>query len=165
MLDIKEIRKDPQRINELLKRRNPELSIDEVLEIDQKRREIQTKADELRNERKTTSKEIGQLIKEGKDVSEIQATVKNIGEEISTFEEQERELEEKQKMFLLTTPNVPDETTPVGTSEDDNVVIKTFAESTKFSFEPKAHWDLGTELNLIDFERGVKISESRIHHI
>lgn len=161
MLDIKIIRKDPEKVNELLKRRNPELSINEVTEIDKKRREVQTKADELRNERKTTSKEIGIMMKQGQDASEIQAKVKKIGEEISALEEQERELGEQQKLLLLSTPNTPDETTPVGTSEEDNIEIKKVCEPTSFSFEPKAHWDIGTDLDIIDFERGVKIAESR----
>lgn len=161
MLDIKEIRNNPDKINELLKSRNNELSINEVIEIDVKRRAVQTKADELRQIRKSTSKEIGIMMKQGQDASEIQAKVKSIGTEISELEEQERELSEAQRMMLLSIPNVPDESTPVGSSEDDNKVIEVIGEPFKFSFEPKAHWDLGVELDLLDFERGVKISESR----
>ena len=161
MLDIKSIRENPEKINELLQRRNPELSVDEVLEIDKQRREIQVTADKLRADRKNISMQVGALKKEGKDTSEIQENVRKIGEEIKTLEEKELEFNEKQKSLLLNTPNTPDETTPTGSSDAANVVVKTVGEITKKSFEAKPHWEIGTELDLLDFERGVKISESR----
>lgn len=161
MLDIKLIRENPEKINELLKRRNPDLSVDEVIEIDKIRREVQLKADNLRADRKNISQQVGQLKKEGKDTTEIQENVRKIGEEIKELEEKEVELNEKQKCFLLNIPNTPDGTTPVGASDEANVVVKTFGEPKKFGFPVKAHWDIGLELDLLDFERGVKISESR----
>jgi len=161
MLDIKLIRENPAKINELLKRRNSELSIDEVIEIDKQRREVQGKADGLRAERKNISQQVGILKKEGKDTSEIQENVRKLGEEIKELEEKELELNEKQKSLLLNIPNTPDETTPVGNDESANLVIKTVGEIPQKSFKAKAHWDIGTELDLLDFERGVKISESR----
>ena len=121
MLDIRVIRSNPEKVNELLKRRNPDLSIDNVIKIDEERRIVQTKADELRSKRKSVSKEIGIAIKNGQDTSSIQAEVKEIGEEISNLEEKERELEEKQRVLLLNIPNTPDESTPIGKSEDDNI--------------------------------------------
>lgn len=161
MLDIKIIRENPEKVNELLQRRNPSLSIDEVLEIDAKRRKTQTQADELRAQRKTISQEIGNLKKQGQNTDEIQEKVKLMGDNIKALEEQEVALDEQQKSLLLNLPNTPDETTPVGSSEADNVVIKTFSEPTKRNFELKAHWDLAVEKNLVDFERGVKLSQSR----
>lgn len=161
MLDIKLIRENPERINELLKRRNPDLSIDEVIEIDVQRRKVQAQADELRAKRKKDSQMIGELKKKGENTDAVQAEVKLLGEEIKALEEEESRLDEQQKSLLLHTPNIPDETTPVGKSEDDNVVVSTWGEPTKFDFEPKAHWDLCEEKNLVDFERGVKISQSR----
>lgn len=161
MLDIKLIRENPERINELLKRRNPDLSIDEVIEIDVQRRKVQAQADELRAKRKKDSQMIGELKKKGENTDAVQAEVKLLGEEIKALEEEESKLDEQQKSLLLHTPNIPDETTPVGKSEDDNVVVSTWGEPTKFDFEPKAHWDLCEEKNLVDFERGVKISQSR----
>ena len=153
MLDIKLIRENPERINELLKRRNPDLSIDEVIAIDVQRRKVQAQADELRAKRKKDSQMIGELKKKGENTDAVQAEVKLLGDEIKALEEE--------KSLLLHTPNIPDETTPVGKSEDDNVVVSTWGEPTKFDFEPKAHWDLCEEKNLVDFERGVKISQSR----
>ncbi|MDD3594677.1 MAG: serine--tRNA ligase [Candidatus Gastranaerophilales bacterium] len=161
MLDIKIIRSEPDKINELLKRRNPDLSIDEVIAVDVERREVQASADELRAKRKNLSKEIGILMKNGEDAVQLQENVRNIGSEITALEEKERELNKKQNDLLLNIPNTPDETTPIGTSEEDNVVVDTYAEPAKFDFEPKAHWDLGVELGIIDFDRGVKLAQTR----
>ena len=161
MLDIKLIRENPEKINELLKRRNPELSIDKVLEIDVERRKIQTQADELRAKRKNDSQKIGMMKKNGENTDAIQEEVRKLGDDIKALEDKQTELDEKQRDILLHTPNIPDETTPIGLSEDDNVVVSTWGEPTKFTFTPKAHWDLCEEKNLVDFERGVKISQSR----
>ena len=161
MLDIKLIRENPEKINELLKRRNGELSVDAVLEVDEERRKIQFQADELRQERKNISQKIGELKKRGENTDEIQEQTRAMGEKIKEFEEKEVELNEKQKEMLLFIPNTPDETTPVGLSEDCNVVKKTVGEPTRANFELKAHWDLASEKNLVDFERGVKIAQSR----
>ena len=161
MIDIKLIRENPEKINELLKRRNPDLSIDEVIAIDVQRRKVQSQADELRAKRKKDSQMIGELKKKGENTDAVQAEVKLLGDEIKALEEEESKLDEKQRDLLLHTPNTPDETTPVGKSEDDNVVVSTWGEPTKFDFTPKAHWDLCEEKGIVDFERGVKISQSR----
>lgn len=161
MLDIKLIRENPDKINELLKRRNPELSIDEVLKIDEERRKIQVQVDELRAKRKKESQSIGELKKKGENTDAVQAEVKKIGDDIKILEDKQSELDEKQRDFLLHVPNIPDETTPIGTSEDDNIEVSKWGEPTKFDFEFKPHWDLCEEKGLVDFERGVKISQSR----
>ena len=161
MLDIKLIRENPEKINELLKRRNPELSIDAVLEVDEERRQIQTQADELRAKRKNDSQKIGMMKKNGENTDAIQEDVRKLGDEIKALEEKQVELDEKQRNLLLYTPNIPDETTPIGASDADNVEVSKWGEPTKFDFEFKAPWDLCEEKNLVDFERGVKISQSR----
>lgn len=161
MLDIKMIRENPEKVNELLKRRNPELSIDGVLEIDVERRKIQTQADELRAKRKNDSQKIGMMKKNGKNTDAVQEEVRKLGDDIKALEEKQSELDEKQKDLLLHIPNIPDETTPIGLSEDDNVEVYKWGEPRKFDFEFKAHWDLCEEKNLVDFERGVKLSQSR----
>lgn len=161
MLDIKLIRENPEKINELLKRRNPELSIDEVLTIDAERRATQTQADELRAKRKTESQKIGELKKQGENTDAIQEDVKKLGDEIKALEEKETEFDEKQRNLLLSIPNTPDETTPIGTSEADNRIVSGFGEPTEADFELKAHWDLADEKGIIDFERGVKLAQSR----
>lgn len=161
MLDIKLIRENPDKINELLKRRNPALSIDEILVIDEERRKIQTKADELRAKRKAESQKIGQMKKNGENTDEIQEDVRVLGDEIKDLEGKQTELDEKQRDILLHIPNIPDETTPIGASDADNVEVYKWGEPRKFDFEFKAHWDLCEEKNLVDFERGVKLSQSR----
>ncbi len=161
MLDIKLIRENPEKINELLKRRNPNLSIDEVIAIDEERRKIQTKADELRAKRKSESQKIGLMKKNGENTDKIQEEVRVLGDEIKEFEEKQTELDAKQKDILLHIPNIPDETTPIGASDADNVEVYKWGEPRKFDFEFKAHWDLCEEKNLVDFERGVKLSQSR----
>lgn len=161
MLDIKLIRENPEKISELLKRRNPNLSIDEVLQIDAERRAVQTQADELRAKRKAESQQIGELKKRGENTDIIQEEMRKIGDEIKILEEKEVELDQKQRTLLLNIPNIPDETTPIGTSEDDNIIVSGCGEPTQADFELKAHWDLVEEKGLVDFERGVKLSQSR----
>ena len=117
MLDIKLIRENPEKINELLKRRNPELSVDKVLEIDVERRKIQTQADELRALRKSESQKIGEMKKKGENTDKIQEEVRELGDKIKAFEEQQTELDEKQRNLLLTIPNIPDENTPIGAND------------------------------------------------
>ena len=161
MLDIKLIRENPEKINELLKRRNPELSIDSVIEIDVERRKIQSEADELRATRKSESQKIGIMKKNGEDTESIQAEVRELGDRIKVLEDKQTELDAKQKDLLLHIPNIPDESTPIGPTEDYNVEVYRKGEPTKFDFEPKAHWDICEEKNIVDFERGVKLSQSR----
>ena len=161
MLDIKLIRENPEKINELLKRRNPELSIDTIIAIDADRRKVQAQADELRAKRKSESQKIGMMKKNGENTDAIQEEVRKLGDEVKALEEKQVELDSIQRDMLLRTPNTPDESTPIGESEDDNVPVKFWGEPTKFNFEPKAHWDICEEKNLVDFERGVKISQSR----
>ena len=161
MLDIKLIRENPEKINELLKRRNPELSIDTIIAIDADRRKVQAQADELRAKRKSESQKIGMMKKNGENTDAIQEEVRKLGDEVKALEEKQVELDSIQRDMLLRTPNTPDESTPIGKSEDDNVPVKFWGEPTKFNFEPKAHWDICEEKNLVDFERGVKLSQSR----
>ena len=161
MLDIKLIRENPEKINELLKRRNPDLSVDEVLAVDEERRQIQAQADELRAKRKTESQKIGEMKKKGENTDKIQEEVRFLGDEVKALEEKQNELDEKQRTLLLNIPNIPDESTPIGASDADNVEVHKWGEPTKFDFEFKAHWDLCEEKNIVDFERGVKLSQSR----
>lgn len=161
MLDIKLIRDNPNQVNNLLNRRDSELNINAVIKIDEQRRAIQTETNDLRAERKKVSSQIGQLKKEGKDTSDIQAQTRQLGDKIKELEEKEKALSEEQTSILLNTPNTPQENVPVGPDENHNVEVKTWGEPTKFDFEPKNHWDIGLNLDILDFERGVKISESR----
>lgn len=161
MLDIKLIRENPEKINELLKRRNPDLSVDNVIKIDEDRRKIQFELDNLRAKRKSESNKIGAMKKDGIDTTELQAEIRQMGDEIKSLEEKLNELDVAQKEALLFIPNTPDENIPIGADDSFNVEIKKWGEPTKFDFEAKAHWDLCPELNMLDFERGVKLAHTR----
>lgn len=161
MLDIKLIRENPEKINELLKRRNPELSIDDILLVDAERRSVQTQADELRAERKRISQQVGEMKKNGQNTDQIQEDVRKMAEDIKALEDREVALDLQQRNLLLNTPNTPDETSPIGTSEADNKIVAGCGEPTTADFELKAHWDLVEEKGLVDFERGVKLAQSR----
>ena len=161
MLDIKLIRENPEKINELLKRRNPDLSVDNVIKIDEDRRKIQFELDNLRAKRKSESNKIGAMKKDGIDTTELQAEIRQMGDEIKSLEEKLNELDVAQKEALLFIPNTPDENIPIGADDSFNVEIKRWGEPTKFDFEAKAHWDLCPELNMLDFERGVKLAHTR----
>ena len=161
MLDIKLIRENPEKINELLKRRSPNLSIDEVITIDEERRRIQTEADTLRAKRKNESQKIGLMKKNGENTDSIQEEVRLIGDEIKALEEKQEALDTKQRDLLLNTPNIPDESTPIGETEDFNVDVLKWGEPREFDFEQKAHWDICEEKGIVDFERGVKLTQSR----
>ena len=161
MLDIKLIRENPEKINELLKRRNPDLSIDEVLKIDECRRKVQFELDNLRAKRKSESNKIGAMKKENIDTTKIQAEIRKLGEDAKLLEEKLNELDEKQKDALLKIPNAPDEDIPIGADDSYNIEIKKWGKVPEFDFEYKAHWDLCPELNMLDFERGVKLAHTR----
>jgi len=161
MLDIKLIRENPEKINELLKRRNPDLSVEAVLKIDEERRKVQFELDNLRAKRKTESNKIGEMKKQGIDTTSIQAEIRALGENAKALEEKLNELDNAQKEALLFIPNTPDENIPIGADDSANVEIKRWGEPTKFDFDAKAHWDLCPELGMLDFERGVKLAHTR----
>ena len=137
MLDIKLIRENPEKINELLKRRNPELSIDTIIAIDADRRKVQAQADELRAKRKTESQKIGMMKKNGENTDAIQEEVRALGDEVKALEEKQVELDNAQRDMLLRTPNTPDESTPIGKSEDDNIPVKYWANLQNLTLRQK----------------------------
>ncbi|QHI69492.1 serine--tRNA ligase [Tichowtungia aerotolerans] len=162
MLDIKFIRENPDAVKQALVNRKAEADVDGLLELDQLRRAAITEAEELKTERNAASKAIGGLMKDGKkdEAEAAKEEVRKIGDRISVLDEQVRELDEKIANIVLFIPNMPSETTPVGASEEDNPVLRSFGEIKEFDFEVKPHWDICEELKLVDFERGSKITGS-----
>lgn len=162
MLDIKFIRENPDTIKQALINRKAEADVDGLLELDRLRRTAITEAEALKTERNAASKAIGGLMKEGKrdEAEAAKEEVRNIGDRISVLDEQVRELDEKISHIILYIPNLPSDTTPVGASEEDNPVLRSFGEKKTFDFEAKPHWDITEELKLVDFERGAKITGS-----
>jgi len=161
MLDIKRIRNNPDVVNELLKRRDPELSIDRALSLDERRRELLQEYEAKKAHQNKTSKKIPALKKEGKDITDILNEMKKLSLEIKEMEGQVKDVEELIQEELLGIPNIPNPDVPVGQSEEDNKEVRKWEEPTKFDFEPKAHWDIGEDLGILDFERAAKITGSR----
>lgn len=165
MLDINRIVANPEDLIDSLKKRgivsaHIEEKIKSVNEIQKK---LKWEAEELRAERNRVSKEVGVLKSQGKDISEISANMKQVGDRIKAIEEALAKEEESLNELNLGLPNLLDPSVPEGKSEEDNVVVKTWGEVPKFSFSPKTHYDIGESLNIFDFERGVKLSGARFY--
>lgn len=161
MLDIKLIRNDKENVKNGLKKRHGEFPIDEIIKLDEERRTIITNVEAKKAEQNQVSKSIGQLKKEGEDLGPIFAKMKDLSNKIKEEDEKLRKLEAEIENKLLYIPNVPDESVPEGLDDSDNVEIRKFGEPRKFDFEPKAHWDLGVDLGILDFERASKVSGAR----
>ena len=163
MLDIRLIRENPEIVREALKKRQADDAIiDEILALDEKRRAILGKVENLKAERNAVSKEIGKM-KDAASRNEKIAAMRAVGEEISALDAELRDVDAALTAAMSTLPNIPSEKTPYGKDENDNVVLKTVGEIPQFDFKPKAHWDLGPALDIIDFERGVKMTGSRFY--
>ena len=163
MIDIQLIRKDPDSVKERLKTRDPSYVqiLEEVIEVDAQRRRIQTRVEELRAERNRLSQEIGKLKREGGSAQSLEAKVRDIKKEIEELEEEINDLAQRQNSLLLSLPNLPHSTVPVGEDENDNVEVRRWGEPKDFGFEPKPHYEIGDKLGILDFERGVKLAGSR----
>lgn len=162
MLDIKDLRDNKEKYMELLTRRGSDFSyLEEVLKKDEERREIIKKVEVLKAKRNEASKKIGLYKRENKNPIEIFKEIQFIGDDIKVFDAKLKELEEDIHYQLLITPNLPAEDTPIGRDETENVEIKKYKKPTTFEFEPKAHWDLATSLDILDFDRATKITGSR----
>ena len=161
MLDMKFVRENPEKVIEAVHNRNGELSLDEFLALDKERRELTQQVEVLKNERNTASKAIGQLKKAGENAEEKMAEVRAIGDKIAADDTRLREIEARLKEIMLSIPNVPAEDCPIGKSDEDNPEVRKWGEPRKFDFEPLSHWEIGEKLDILDFERGHKISGAR----
>jgi seryl-tRNA synthetase len=162
MLDIRFVRENPDKVHDALLRRGeaPAL-LDEILDIEQKRRDMLRTVEDRRQQRNSISQQIGKLKQEGKDASGIMAEAKKISDEITGMQEELRTLEEGMMQRLLMIPNIPHEGVPVGRDDTENVEIRRWGETPSYPFEPKNHWDIGEGLDILDFERAGKIAGSR----
>ena len=164
MLDLKRIRTNPEEIKKALANRGEdfqESTIDEIIALDEERRNILVEVENLKSKRNQVSAEIPKLKKAGEDVAPIMAEMRELGDEIKKHDIKLSEINEKLDYIMLRMPNIPNPQVPEGETDEDNVEIKRWGDPTKFDFEPKAHWDLGTDLNLLDFERAGKVTGSR----
>ena len=162
MLDIKKLREDFDGVKKRVERRGKgDFGLDAVQELDVSRRKILAEVEALKNKQNTTSKEVPKLKKEGKDTTALFAEMKELSGRIKELDAEVGEIEEKLKDVLLGVPNTPNDKVPEGDDDSDNVEIRKVGEPTAFSFEPKAHWDVGEGLDILDFERGSKLSGAR----
>lgn len=163
MLDIKFIRENPEVVKQGIANKNDKNRIDELLELDKKRRDIIAHADELKSKRNNVSQQVGQMKKSGQDATEIIAEMKRVGDEIAEYDTKLRSIEEEIDTILRFIPNLPHSSVPVGKSAEENVEVRRWLpEGFKFEndFKPMDHVELGKKLNILDFERGAKISGS-----
>lgn len=165
MLDINLIRTQPDLVKQSLRdRQNPEMIevVDQALALDGRRREALREVEVLKAQRNTVSKEIGRM----KDAAEREAKIieqRTVNERIAALDADLRTIEADLEAAVSALPNLPDPRTPIGTTEDDNVVLRTVGELPVFDFAPQAHWDLGPRLGILDFERGTKLAGSRFY--
>lgn len=165
MLDIKRIRENTKEIKEALNNKNEDLSdtIDKLLALDDERKQLLQKKEALRAEQNKISKEIPQKKKKGEDVSETLQEMSKLKEEIKADDEKLSKIEERIKNNILLIPNIPDKSVPLGKDDTENIEIKKHLVPTEFDFEPKAHWDIGKNLNILDPETAAKVSGARYH--
>ena len=163
MLDINLIREKPEVVRKALTDRQMDASaVDSILQLDEQRRALLGQVETLKAERNTVSKEIGQMKDAAARGAKIEA-MRVVGDKIAELDKQVAQVESDLNALTSTLPNIPDEQTPYGKSEDENVVLRTIGEPRKFDFQPLPHWDLGPALGIIDFERGTKLTGSRFY--
>jgi seryl-tRNA synthetase len=163
MLDVQLFRDNPDLVREALTKRHQETSpVDQVIQLDGKRREVIQEVERLRAERNQGSQKISQ-IKDPDQRQEKISAMRAVGDQIEVLENNLKEVETDLQTLLATFPNLPDDRVPVGTDESENELIKTSGEIPKFDFDPQPHWDLGPALGILDFERGTKLSGTRFY--
>lgn len=164
VLDIKLIRQNPQQYKELLEARGYEVEkIDELLSLDEKRRELIKESEALKKERNSVSDQIAEKKRHNKDADDAIQAMQEVGKQIKTTDAELKEVEEKVHNIAARIPNIPHDTVPVGPGEEDNEEVRRWGDEFKpeFEGEPKPHWDIGTDLGILDFDRGAKVAGAR----
>ena len=161
MLDMKFVRENPELVMDAMRKRNANVNLDEFLELEKKRRELTLQVEALKSQRNAASQEIGKMKKAGDNADAQMAEVRALGDKIAEDDKELKDIEARLKEILMTIPNMPAADTPVGSSDADNPVVRTWREPAKFAFEPQAHWDIGEKLNILDVERAGKVSGAR----
>ncbi len=162
MLDIKRLREDFDNVKAAVERRcKGDFGIDNVMVFDEERRSLLAEVEQMKNLQKIESKKIPQMKKNGEDTTALMEEMKELSDKIKVLDEQVSEAEANLKDALLNVPNTPHPTVPDGKDDQDNVELRKWGEPTSFDFEPKAHWDIGEDLDILDFERAAKLSGTR----
>ncbi|MGD0280441.1 MAG: serine--tRNA ligase [Smithella sp.] len=161
MLDIKYLRQNIEFVRQKMNERGQKIDFDSFLSLDAKRRDILGAVEALRNERNSVSKQVGELKKKKEDASALIEKMGDVSARIKEYDESLRVTEEELNAFVMIVPNIQHESVPKGNGSEDNTVVRTWGEKPVFSFEPKQHFDLGENLNILDFARGAKITGAR----
>ncbi len=161
MLDPKYIRENIELVREALNKRKEDIDLDRFLLLDRDRREYITKVEQLKSRRNTVSQEIAQLKRNKQAADHLINEMQEVSKSIKEYDDKIRKVEDDLKEFLLTIPNIPHPSVPVGETDDDNVVVRKWGEPTTFTFEPKAHWDIGEDLDILDFSTAGKVTGAR----
>jgi len=162
MLDLKRLRNNFDAIKEKMAHRGEDLGdFDQFQDLDRERRELIVKSEEKKSRRNEVSQQIAQMKREKKNADDVIAETRSLGDEIKEIDDRLRIVEEKLENLLLSIPNVPHDSVPIGETEDDNVEIRQWGALPEFEFEAKPHWDLATNLGMLDFERAAKVTGSR----
>ena len=158
---MKFVRENPELVMDAMRKRNANVNLDEFLELEKKRRELTLQVEALKSQRNAASQEIGKMKKAGENADAQMAEIRALGDKIAEDDKELKDIEARLKEILMTIPNMPAADTPVGSSDADNPVVRTWREPAKFAFEPQAHWDIGEKLNILDVERAGKVSGAR----
>jgi len=164
MLDIKRIRENKEEIKDLMRNRGESVDLtdfDKVVDLDEERRETLVEVEAAKAKKNQVSAMIPQRKKAGEDVADVMNEMKELGETIKDLDNKVKEIDAKIEYIMLRLPNIPHASVPDGNTDDDNVEMKKWGEIRNFGFTPKAHWDLGTDLDILDFERAGKVTGSR----
>ncbi len=161
MLDIKILRQNPDKIREALKNRCNDLDISPAIELDKQRRELLTDVEQKKSKQNEITKKVPAMKKAGENTDELFKEMKELSSEIKADDEKVREIDEKLREFMLRIPNIPNPSCPIGKDDTENKEIRKWGTPRTFDFESKAHWDIGTDLDILDFERGTKIAGTR----
>ncbi|MDD6218112.1 MAG: serine--tRNA ligase [Selenomonadaceae bacterium] len=161
MLDIKFVRENIDAVKKMLSNRHNKLSLDGFVDLEKKRREVLAETETLKAQRNTVSKQIGAMKKSGENADSMVAEMQAVGEKIAKLDAELKEIDGQLQDIMLSIPNMPKEDVPYGVDDSDNPEVRKHGEPTKFDFEPKAHWDIGEALDIIDSERAAKVTGAR----
>ena len=161
MLDIKFVRENIDAVKTMLSNRHNKLSLDGFVDLEKKRREVLAETETLKAQRNTVSKQIGAMKKSGENADAMVAEMQDVGEKIAKLDAELKEIDGQLQDIMLSIPNMPKEDVPYGVDDSDNPEVRKHGEPTKFDFEPKAHWDIGEALDIIDSERAAKVTGAR----
>jgi len=160
LIDIDLIRKKPEVVEESARKRGQIFQVTEAAELDSRRRRTISEIDSLRATRNEVSRELGKKKEKPQNLID---EMREVGTQISRLEKKEKDIAEQLQNILMNIPNIPGDTTPLGADEGENVVVRTIGDKPEFDFDPKPHWDIGEDLGIIDFQRGVKVSQTRFY--